>query len=218
MFLVGGMAAVLMRLHLIEPQGALFEPETYNKLFSTHGIIMVFFFLVPSIPATLGNFLIPLMIGARDVAFPKLNLMSWYIFITGAALALYATLSGGVDTGWTFYPPYSSFYSHTHVVAVALGVFIAGFSSILTGLNFIVTIHKMRAPGHDLVPAAAVHLGHVRHQPDLRSWHAGDRHHAFPAGPGTPPARRNLRSRRRRRSAAVPASCSGSIRIRPCTS
>ena len=108
MFLVGGVPAVLMRLHLIEPQGALFEPETYNKLFSTHGIIMVFFFLVPSIPATLGNFLIPLMIGARDVAFPKLNLMSWYLFIIGASFALYATLSGGVDTGWTFYPPYSS--------------------------------------------------------------------------------------------------------------
>jgi cytochrome c oxidase subunit I len=108
---------------------------------------MVFFFLVPSIPATLGNFLIPLMIGARDVAFPRLNLMSWYIFITGAALALYATLSGGVDTGWTFYPPYSAAFSHTNVVAVALGVFVAGFSSILTGLNFIVTIHKMRAPG-----------------------------------------------------------------------
>jgi cytochrome c oxidase subunit 1 len=108
---------------------------------------MVFFFQVPSIPATLGNFLIPLMIGARDVAFPRLNLMSWYIFITGAALALYATLSGGVDTGWTFYPPYSSLYSHTNVTIVALGVFIAGFSSILTGLNFIVTIHKMRCPG-----------------------------------------------------------------------
>jgi cytochrome c oxidase subunit 1 len=147
MFFVGGGAAVLMRLHLIEPQGALFEPETYNKLFSTHGIIMVFFFMVPSIPATLGNFLIPLMIGARDVAFPKLNLLSWYVFVTGCIFALYATLSGGVDTGWTFYPPYSSSFSHTHVVAVALGVFIAGFSSILTGLNFIVTIHKMRAPG-----------------------------------------------------------------------
>jgi cytochrome c oxidase subunit I len=147
MFLVGGIAAVLMRLQLIQPQGALVEPETYNKLFSMHGIIMVFFFLIPSIPATLGNFLIPMMIGARDVAFPKLNLLSWYIFITGASLALFAVMSGGVDTGWTFYPPYSSEYSHTHVMAVALGVFIAGFSSILTGLNFIVTIHKMRAPG-----------------------------------------------------------------------
>jgi cytochrome c oxidase subunit I len=147
MFFVGGTAAVLMRLNLIEPQGALVEPSTYNKLFSIHGIIMVFFFLVPSIPATLGNFLIPLMIGARDVAFPKLNLLSWYVFITGSACALFAVLSGGVDTGWTFYTPYSSTYSHSHVMAAALGIFIAGFSSILTGLNFIVTIHKMRAPG-----------------------------------------------------------------------
>jgi cytochrome c oxidase subunit 1 len=141
------MAAVFMRLNLIEPQGALVEPETYNKLFSIHGIIMVFFFLVPSIPATLGNFLIPLMIGARDVAFPKLNLMSWYIFVTGAACVLYAVMTGGVDTGWTFYTPYSSSYSHTQVIAAAVGIFIAGFSSILTGLNFLVTIHKMRAPG-----------------------------------------------------------------------
>jgi cytochrome c oxidase subunit I len=146
-FVVGGMAAVLMRLNLVEPQGALVEPETYNKLFSIHGIIMVFFFLVPSIPATLGNFLIPLMIGARDVAFPKLNLMSWYVFVTGAACVMYAVMTGGVDTGWTFYTPYSSSYSHTHVIAAALGIFIAGFSSILTGLNFLVTIHKMRAPG-----------------------------------------------------------------------
>ncbi len=147
MFLIGGIAAVLMRLNLIEPTGALVEPDTYNKLFSIHGIIMVFFFLVPSIPATLGNFLIPIMIGARDVAFPRLNLMSWYIFVTGCFFALYAVAAGGVDTGWTFYPPFSSSYSHTHVVAMALGIFIAGFSSILTGLNFIVTIHKMRAPG-----------------------------------------------------------------------
>jgi cytochrome c oxidase subunit I len=147
MFTIGGVAATLMRLNLVEPQGALVEPETYNKLFSTHGIIMVFFFLVPSIPATLGNFLIPLMIGARDVAFPKLNLLSWYLFVTGCGFAIFAILSGGVDTGWTFYPPYSSLYSHTPVVIMALGIFIAGFSSILTGLNFVVTIHKMRAPG-----------------------------------------------------------------------
>jgi len=147
MFLIGGVAATLMRLNLVQPQGALVEPETYNKLFSTHGIIMVFFFLVPSIPATLGNFLIPIMIGARDVAFPKLNLMSWYIFVTGCLFAIFAIISGGVDTGWTFYPPYSSLYSHTPVVIMALGIFIAGFSSILTGLNFVVTIHKMRAPG-----------------------------------------------------------------------
>ncbi len=147
MFFIGGIFATLMRLHLIEPQGALVQPDTYNKLFSAHGIIMVFFFLIPSIPATLGNFLVPMMIGARDLAFPRLNLLSWYIYIIGASLALYALLSGGVDTGWTFYPPYSSLYSQTQVMATALGVFIAGFSSILTALNFVVTIHKMRAPG-----------------------------------------------------------------------
>ncbi|HKV47473.1 MAG TPA: cytochrome c oxidase subunit I [Candidatus Acidoferrales bacterium] len=147
MFMIGGLAAFFMRLQLLEPQGALVEPETYNKLFSVHGIIMVFFFLVPSIPATLGNFLIPLMIGARDVAFPKLNLLSWYVFVTGCLLALIAIFSGGVDTGWTFYTPYSSTYSHSAVTWMAMGIFVAGFSSILTGLNFLVTIHKMRAPG-----------------------------------------------------------------------
>ncbi len=147
MFFVGGAFAVLMRLHLIEPQGALVQPETYNKLFTMHGIIMVFFFLIPSIPAVLGNFLVPMMIGARDLAFPRLNLLSWYIYIVGSIFTLYAVVTGGVDTGWTFYTPYSSTYSHTHVIAAAVGVFITGFSSILTGLNFVVTIHKMRAPG-----------------------------------------------------------------------
>jgi cytochrome c oxidase subunit 1 len=147
MFFVGGLFAVLMRIHLIEPQGALVQPETYNKLFSMHGIVMVFFFLVPSIPATLGNFLVPMMIGARDLAFPRLNLLSWYIYIIGASFTLYAIITGGVDTGWTFYTPYSSTFSHSHVIAAAVGVFITGFSSILTGLNFVVTIHKMRAPG-----------------------------------------------------------------------
>ncbi len=147
MFVVGGVFATLMRVHLITPEGALVQPETYNKLFSMHGIIMIFFFLIPSIPAVLGNFLVPLMVGAKDVAFPRLNLLSWYIFILGSSLTLYAVVSGGVDTGWTFYPPYSSIYANTHVLPTALGVFIAGFSSILTGLNFIVTIHKMRAPG-----------------------------------------------------------------------
>ena len=147
MFFIGGAAAVLMRLHLIEPQGALVEPETYNKLFTMHGVIMVFFFLIPSIPAVLGNFLVPMMIGARDLAFPKLNLLSWYLYMAGALLTLSAIIAGGVDTGWTFYTPYSSVYANTHVMAVAIGVFINGFSSILTGLNFVVTIHKMRAPG-----------------------------------------------------------------------
>ncbi len=146
-FLVGGIAAVLIRIHLIEPNGAIFEPGTYNKLFSMHGIIMVFFFMIPSIPAVLGNFLVPMMIGARDLAFPKLNLLSWYIFMVGGVLTLYAVIWGGVDTGWTFYTPLSTTYVNTNVLSAALGVFIAGFSSILTGLNFVVTIHKMRAPG-----------------------------------------------------------------------
>jgi cytochrome c oxidase subunit I len=147
MFLIGGTFATLMRIHLLTPQGALVQPEAYNKLFSMHGIIMVFFFLIPSIPAVLGNFLVPIMVGAKDVAFPRLNLLSWYIFIVACLFELYVVVTGGVDTGWTFYPPYSSIYANTHVLAAALGIFIAGFSSILTGLNFIVTIHKMRAPG-----------------------------------------------------------------------
>jgi len=147
MFMIGGFFATLMRLHLITPQGALVQPETFNKLFTMHGIIMVFFFLIPSIPGVLGNFLVPLMIGAKDVAFPRLNLLSWYLLLVGALFEIYVVLSGGADGGWTFYPPYSSIYANTHILAAALGVFIAGFSSILTGLNFIVTIHKMRAPG-----------------------------------------------------------------------
>ena len=146
-FFVGGLAATLMRLNLIEPQGSLVEPSTYNRLFTLHGLVMIFFFLAPSIPAVLGNFLIPLMIGAKDVAFPKLNLLSWYIFMAGGTVFLYSVLAGGVDTGWTFYTPLSSTYANSNVMSAAMGVFISGFSSILTGLNFIVTIHTMRAPG-----------------------------------------------------------------------
>jgi len=146
-FFLGGAFAVLIRLNLLTPQGDLVQAETYNKLFTMHGVIMIFFFLIPSIPAVLGNFLIPLMIGAKDLAFPRLNLASWYIFNLGGIFTLYAVTSGGVDTGWTFYTPYSSLYSNTHVVPTVVGIFITGFSSILTGLNFIVTIHTMRAPG-----------------------------------------------------------------------
>ncbi|MCS6926319.1 MAG: cytochrome c oxidase subunit I [Candidatus Binatia bacterium] len=146
-FFLGGAFAVLIRLELMTPQGDLVLAETYNKLFTMHGLIMIFFFLVPSIPAVLGNFLIPLMIGARDLAFPRLNLASWYIYTFGGLFTLGAVVAGGVDTGWTFYTPYSSTYANSHVILTALGVFITGFSSILTGLNFIVTIHTMRAPG-----------------------------------------------------------------------
>ena len=146
-FFIGGAAATLMRLNLIEPQGALVEPATYNKLFTVHGLIMIFFFLAPAVPAVLGNFLIPLMIGARDVAFPRLNLLSWYIFMIAGGVFLYSVISGGVDTGWTFYTPLSTTYANGNVMSAAMGIFISGFSSILTGLNFVVTIHKMRAPG-----------------------------------------------------------------------
>ncbi len=147
MFFIGGTFAGLIRLELLTPQGDLVNSDTYNKFFTMHGIVMVFFFLIPSIPATLGNFFLPMMIGAKDLAFPRINLLSWYIYIAGALFALSAIVLGGVDTGWTFYTPFSSTYSNTFVITAAVGVFIAGFSSILTGLNFIVTVHKMRAPG-----------------------------------------------------------------------
>jgi cytochrome c oxidase subunit 1 len=146
-FMIGGAAAALIRLELLTPQGDLVAADTYNKLFSIHGIIMVFFFLVPVAPAVLGNFCIPLMIGAKDVALPRINLMSWYLFVAGGCLELYMMIFGGVDTGWTFTVPLSTHFINTHVIAAAMGIFVAGFSSILTGLNFIVTIHKMRAPG-----------------------------------------------------------------------
>jgi cytochrome c oxidase subunit 1 len=146
-FFLGGLFALLIRLELLTPAGDLVQSETYNKLFTMHGIIMVFFFLIPSIPAVLGNFLIPMMIGAKDLAFPRLNLLSWYVYMAGAFFTLWAVVHGGVDTGWTFYTPYSTASSNTNVIAAAVGIFITGFSSILTGLNFIVTIHTMRAPG-----------------------------------------------------------------------
>src|SRR3954467_1842090 len=146
-FFLGGFFAMLIRLELLTPAGDLMQSDTYNKVFSMHGIIMVFFFLIPSVPAVLGNFLVPMMVGAKDLAFPRINLLSWYIFMIGGSITLYAMIAGGVDTGWTFYTPFSSVYSNTHVVTAIVGIFFAGFSSILTGLNFIVTVHRMRAPG-----------------------------------------------------------------------
>ena len=146
-FFLGGAAAALVRLNLITPAGAIVSQETYNRLFTMHGVIMVWFFLVPAVPVTLGNFVVPLMIGARDLAFPKLNLMSWYLFIAGGLVTLWALFDGGLDTGWTLYPPLSTSYSQGHVVLAVLGIFLSGFSSIATGLNFIVTIHRLRAPG-----------------------------------------------------------------------
>src|SRR4051794_20696109 len=146
-FFLGGAFATLIRIELLTPQGDMVSADTYNKLFTMHGVAMVFFFLIPSIPATLGNFFLPMMIGARDLAFPKINLLSWYLLVIGGLLSLAAMLAGGVDTGWTFYTPLSTSYSNSWVILTALGIFVAGFSSILTGLNFIVTVHRMRAPG-----------------------------------------------------------------------
>jgi cytochrome c oxidase subunit 1 len=146
-FAIGGLAATLMRLELATPAGDLVEADIYNRLFTLHGTVMVWLFLIPAIPNTLGNFLLPLMIGARDVAFPRLNLLSWYVFSAGGLLVLWSLLAGGVDTGWTFYTPYSSTYTNSHVILMAAGIFVTGFSSIFTGLNFMVTIHKLRAPG-----------------------------------------------------------------------
>jgi cytochrome c oxidase subunit 1 len=146
-FLMGGLAAAFIRLELATPKGDLLTSDIYNKMFTTHGVIMIFLFLIPSIPAVFGNFLLPLMIGARDVAFPRLNLLSWYFFMAGALLVLIALFRGGIDTGWTFYTPYSSSFAKGEVSLAIVGVFLAGFASIFTGINFLVTIHKMRAPG-----------------------------------------------------------------------
>ncbi len=146
-FFLGGSAAALMRLNLISPGGALVSHDGYNRLFTLHGVVMVWFFLVPAVPVTLGNFVLPLMLGARDLAFPRLNLISWYLFMTGGLITLWALFWGGLDTGWTFYTPLSTNYASGHVVLAVVGIFISGFSSIATGVNFIVTIHRLRAPG-----------------------------------------------------------------------
>ncbi|MGE3804641.1 MAG: cytochrome c oxidase subunit I [Gemmataceae bacterium] len=149
MFFVGGAFAVMVRLELMTPAGDLLQADTYNKMFTLHGIIMIFFFLIPAIPGVLGNFLVPMMIGARDLAFPRINLLSWYFYMAGALIMVWVLFSGGIDTGWTFYTPYSTDprASRTDVVPTIVAAFVAGFSSIFTGLNFIVTIHRMRAPG-----------------------------------------------------------------------
>lgn len=146
-FSVGALFAAGIRLELLTPKGDLFDGDTYNKVMTMHGVVMIFFVLIPSVPATLGNFLIPLMIGAKDVAFPRLNLLSYYIYLVAGAMGVTVIVLGGVDTGWTFYTPYSTMYTNTHAYLAVFAAFVAGFSSILTGLNFIVTIHKMRAPG-----------------------------------------------------------------------
>ncbi len=145
-FAMGGTFALLLRIELWTPGKTFVEAKTYNQFFTLHGAIMVFLFIVPAIPAALGNFILPIQIGAKDVAFPRLNLLSFYVYLLGALVAVYSIIAGSVDTGWTFYTPYSA-ETDTSVIPMVAGAFIMGFSSILTGLNFIVTIHKLRAPG-----------------------------------------------------------------------
>ncbi len=145
-FLIGGIFALLVRIELWAPGQTIMDATQYNKAFTLHGAIMVFLFIIPTIPGALGNFFLPLMLGAKDVAFPRLNLLSYYIYFLGALFLIYSIVTGAVDTGWTFYTPYSA-RSASSVISTTLGVFILGFSSILTGVNFVTTIHTMRAPG-----------------------------------------------------------------------
>jgi len=145
-FMAGGIFALLVRLELAFPGETIMGPDAYNKTFTLHGAMMVFAFIIPSIPGAMGNFFLPIMLGAKDVAFPRLNLMSFYIYVIGAVFLLYSIFTGAIDTGWTFYTPYSTTTSAS-VISTTLGVFILGFSSILTGVNFVTTVHTMRAPG-----------------------------------------------------------------------
>jgi cytochrome c oxidase subunit 1 len=147
-FFVGGVMALLVRTKLLFPgEVTWMTAEQYNKAFTLHGAIMVFLVIIPSIPAALGNFVLPIMLGAKDVAFPRLNLFSFYLWVFGAVCAVWSLIAGGFDTGWTFYTPYSSTSQAGGIIPVLVGVFILGFSSIFTGVNFIVTIHKLRPPG-----------------------------------------------------------------------
>ncbi len=147
-FLVAMTFGFLMRLEMLSPGKTIIDPQTYNALFTLHGVIMIFLFIIPGIPAVFGNFFLPIMLGAKDVSFPRLNLLSWYFYIGGAVLVLLSLFVGGgpIDTGWTFYVPYS-LRTQTNVSLAVFAAFVLGFSSILTGLNFIVTIHRMRCPG-----------------------------------------------------------------------
>lgn len=149
-FAVGVTLGLLIRLELMTPEGTLVGPQAYNEFFTLHGIIMIFLVVIPVIPAAFGNFFLPIMLGAKDVAFPRLNLLSWYLYVIGGALLLLAVVlpGGAPDTGWTFYVPYSV-RTGTNMIFTLSALFIVGFSSILTGINFLATIHRMRARGWD---------------------------------------------------------------------
>ena len=183
-FLLGGIFALLIRTELIAPGKTLMEPDTYNQYFTLHGAVMTFLFIIPGIPAALGNFVLPIMLGAKDVAFPRLNLASFYLWLLGALFFVAVLHMGGLDTGWTFYTPYSTETS-TAVVGAVTGAFILGFSSIFTGVNFIATIHMLRPPGMTWFRLPLVSLGAVRDGARAGAGHARARHHPRAAGGGT---------------------------------
>jgi cytochrome c oxidase subunit 1 len=145
-FFLGGLLALLIRMELMSPGRDILSATSYNQVFTLHGVIMIFLFIIPAIPAAMGNLMLPVMIGARDVAFPRLNLLSWYVYLTGATIAIVSIILGSVDTGWTFYTPYST-TTETSVISLTFGALVLGFSSILTGINFIATVHRLRMPG-----------------------------------------------------------------------
>jgi cytochrome c oxidase subunit 1 len=145
-FALGGLFALIIRLELLTPGPTIIDAQTYNRMFTLHGVVMIFLFMIPAIPGIFGNFLLPLMLGAQDVAFPRINLVTVYLYLLGAGIALWGMVHGGADTGWTFYTPYST-TTTTKVAPILLGAFVLGLGSILTGINFIVTIHTLRAPG-----------------------------------------------------------------------
>ena len=218
-FFIGGAAATLIRIELATPAGDLVTDETYSKLFTVHGVIMVWFFLIPSIPATLGNFLMPLMIGAREVAFPRLNLAELVHLRARRHRSPCVTLiAGGVDTGWTFYTPYSTMFSNTNVVLAVAGVFIVGFSSILTGINFIVTVHRLRAPGMTWFRLPLFVWAQLRHQHHSRAGDAGARHDARCCWCSSASSASACSIRRSAAIRCCSSTCSGSTRIRRCTS
>ena len=204
MFFLGGMFAILLRLELLTPGPTIMSADSYNKAFMLHGAIMTFLVLVPSIPAMLGNFVMPLMLGAKDVAFPRMNLASWYFYILGATVMMASLIYGGIDTGWTLYAPYSTETSGG-VGLVLVGAFILGFSSIFTGLNFIATIHKLRAPGMDWFKMPLFVWGHIRDQSDSGVGNAGAGHYAAAAADGKTPRRRRFRPGVGRRPGVIPA-------------
>jgi hypothetical protein len=175
-FVLGGIYAMLIRLELMTPRADVMAGDMYNKVFTMHGFIMVFFFLIPAIPATLGNFLVPLMIGAKDLAFPRLNLTSWYVYSIGGMFTILVLALGGVDTGWTFYTPYSSTYSNSYVILAAVGAFFCWFFLNLYRPKFYCHHSQDARAGDDLVPAAAVYLGPLCGQSDYDLGHAGGSH------------------------------------------